>query len=78
MPEFERGRFKLPHSLFPYSMAQENKKRSETGAGIFRCTLYYDHSLLKASIGSMFDAFQAGYRPDRIQTVIPVTIPAGM
>jgi hypothetical protein len=35
------------------------------------------YSLLSASIGSMFDAFHAGYNPDRIQTTIPITIPSG-
>ena len=36
------------------------------------------YSDLNASIGSMLDAFQAGYRPDRIQTIRPIAIPMGI
>ena len=35
------------------------------------------YSLLNASIGSMFDAFHAGYSPDITHTTIPITIPYG-
>ncbi len=34
-------------------------------------------SLLSASMGSMFEARHAGYRPDATQTTIPMIIPSG-
>ena len=38
---------------------------------------HQDYSLLNASIGSMFEALHAGYRPDRMQTTTPMIIPYG-
>jgi hypothetical protein len=36
------------------------------------------YSLLNASIGSMFEAFHAGYRPDATHTTMPIIIPYGI